>query len=136
MKTIKPFCFFILLSANISNIGAKTNSPSAFIFSQYPNKTVVIKDHTFTNANAYFSASTTYFFEIYKGGNANALITAFQKNNAVQSLVAGKITGDFQAFTLTLKSAQNKVWFKQLFATAGLNSIVINQNSIMDVSTL
>jgi hypothetical protein len=101
--------------------------------------TICIKHPAADNANAFFSGSTMYQFEVYKVGSSADIakvIAAFQKDAAVESITVGALTGDYQAFTLTLKSKKTKSWFVGTFKQAGLPAIRLNRLEIVAVDKM
>lgn len=108
-------------------------------YSETPARTIVIKHPAANNPATFFSTSTVLTFEVFKPGSKEdvaAIIKALTKDGNVQSCTAGVLTGDYQAFTLTLKSAKDKAWFASLFKKAGLNTIKINNNPIVEVDKM
>ena len=65
-----------------------------------------------------------------------ALIAAFTKNADVESCNLGVTTGDFQAFTLVLKSAKDKQWFINAFKKAGLMTMKINNKPVVNTENI
>lgn len=101
--------------------------------------TVIIKNPLADNATAFFSGATIYNFEVYKAGNAQDLakiVAAFQKDKEVESFSVGTLTGDYQAFTLVLKSKKNKTWFSTAFKAAGLTFVRLNRAEPVAVDKL
>lgn len=101
--------------------------------------TVVIKHPAADNSNSFFAGSNVYNFEVYKPGGAEAMakiVAAFQSDPAVQAFSVGTLTGDYQAFTLVLKSKKNKNWFIAAFKAAGLNQVRINRSEPVTVDKL
>lgn len=101
--------------------------------------TVVIKHPSADNAAAFFSGATMYNFEVYKAGSAQELakiVAAFQKDKDVESFTVGTLTGDYQAFTLVLKTKKSKTWFSTAFKNAGLNFVRLNRAEPVAVDKL
>jgi hypothetical protein len=64
-------------------------------------------------------------------------VTALKSDPAVESVNVGALTGgSYQAITITLKIAQNKAWFINEFKRAGLNTIKINNNPVVEVEKI
>src|SRR4051812_10204982 len=88
---------------------------------EIPAKTVLIKNPGAENAATFFSSSMTYFFEVYKSGGQEGnqiIIKSFEQDPAVASILPGTLTGEYQAFALTLKTPQTKGWFSTAFKNA------------------
>jgi hypothetical protein len=140
MKILKALSISCLLGAAVINSTAVANNNSIVNnFTEIPVKTVCIKNPNAADVNKFFSETTVLSFEVYKAGSADeiAKIVASLKNNkGVESITEGKLTGDYQSMTLTLKSAKNKAWFAAEFKKAGLNTIRINNNPIVEVEKM
>lgn len=101
--------------------------------------TICLKHPAADNSAAFFSGSLVYQFEVFQVGsneNLSRIIAAFQKENDVESITVGTLTGDYQAFHLTLKKQKNKDWFATTFRKAGLNTIRINRRDIVTVDKM
>jgi hypothetical protein len=127
----------LLLSGSVAvNASAK----SAYVmFKETPAKTVCIKAANATDANAFFSASTSYFFEVYKPGTKTDLLDIVNKlksQEGVEACSPGTITGDYCAITLTLKTKKDKAWFVNAFSKAGLNHVKMNNGEAVEISKL
>ncbi|MEO6303237.1 MAG: hypothetical protein ABIP51_08690, partial [Bacteroidia bacterium] len=102
-------------------------------------KTVCIKNPAAADAGKFFSEVTVVSFEIYKAGSQDEvakIAASLKKDAAVESVTEGKATGDYQSMTLVLKSAKNKAWFASEFKKAGLNTVRINNNPIVEVDKM
>ncbi len=109
------------------------------ILADIPAKTIVIKHPEAADVTKYFANATVINFEIYKVGSATDLekiIKSISGDANVQSFVAGRVTGDFSAVTLILKSAKGKIWFANLVKNAGLAHIKINNNVAVEADKL
>jgi hypothetical protein len=140
MKILKTLSLSILLSGAFvsSSLVANENMLHVY-FSETPAKTICIKNSAASNTDTYFASTTVISFEVYKAGSAEdvaKIIKTLKKDGAVESCVEGALTGDYQAITLTLKSAKNKAWFVNQFKKAGLNTIKINNNPIVEVDKM
>ena len=140
MKLSKLLSIALLIGTPvlISNVQAK-NGPAVSIYSETPAKTVIIKHPAANNIEGFFSTTTNLMFEVYKAGTKEDLakiIAAIKKNSNVQDCVEGPLNGDYQAITLTLKEMKNKQWYAELFLKAGLNTIKINNNPIVEVGKM
>lgn len=101
--------------------------------------TICIKHPAAENSGTFFSGSMVYQFEVFQIGGAEnmaKIISSFQKDKDVESITVGTLTGDFQAFHLTLKKQKNKEWFSSTFRKAGLNTIRINRREIVTVDKM
>lgn len=140
MKILKALSISCLLGASVINSTTVANNNSNVTnFTGIPAKTVCIKNPNAADVNKFFSETTVLSFEVYKAGSADeiAKIVASLKNNkGVESVTEGKLTGDYKSMTLTLKSAKNKAWFASEFKKAGLNTIRINNNPIVEVEKM
>lgn len=140
MKKLRIFYFFLFLSSVISNFSlyATVNKANVINFDT-PDKTICIKNPDATDTDKYFSSNTVYYFEIFKGGTSDQLdqiIKLLKKDSAVLSCLKNSLNGDFQAITLTLKTLKSKSWFINQFKKAGLNTIKINNNPIVEVEKM
>jgi hypothetical protein len=131
-KTLFPFLLICLLFFSSGHLKAQTNSGSAVT----PNKTIVIKHPGANDVNAFFSSNTVLSFEVYKPGELTPLINALKKDGNVENCTAGTLTGDYQQFTVSLKSAKDKAWFVALFQKAGLGHIKINNKPVTEVGKI
>jgi hypothetical protein len=141
MTILKTLSITLLLAGSMVSSAALTVNPSveSVFNTDYPAKTIVIKNMAAEDINKYFSTGTIFNFEVYKVGSKadiDGLIALFQKDGAVESLNMGTTTADFQAFTLVLKSAKDKQWFINAFKKAGLNTIKVNRNAVVEVEKL
>ncbi|MDO8999714.1 MAG: hypothetical protein Q7W45_08115 [Bacteroidota bacterium] len=140
MKILKSLSISLLLGAAIVNSNAfGKNNTSIVNFSEIPAKTVCIKNPNAVDVNKFFSETTILSFEIYKPGSKEEItkiINSLKKDAAVETVSEGKLTGDYQSITLTLKSTKNKAWFAAEFKKAGLNTIRINNNPIVEVDKM
>ena len=140
MTILKTLSITLLLAGPmVSSASFASNFPVVSINNDFPVRTIFIKHTTADDATKFFSSNTVVNFEVYKVGSKadiNALIASFQKSKDVESMNLGITTGDYQAFTLVLKTTQNKQWFINEFKKAGLNTIKINRNAVVDVDKL
>ncbi|MCW3077304.1 MAG: hypothetical protein JWO32_1913 [Bacteroidetes bacterium] len=137
MKIIKS----LIVAGMLVTAGANASETAVaeIIFSETPAKTVCIKHPEAADANKYFSTSTVVMFEVYKAGTHGEvakMIKSLKSDSNVQSVSEGALTGDYQAITLTLKSAKDKSWFISEFKKAGLSHIKINNNPIVEIEKL
>lgn len=140
MKILKTLSVSFLLGAAMINSTASASTINTVInLSEIPAKTVCIKNPSAADVNKFFSATTVLSFEVYKAGSKEEItkiINLLKKDADVESVSEGKLTGDYQSITLTLKSAKNKAWFATEFKKAGLNTIRINNNPIVEVDKI
>ncbi|MBA3682153.1 MAG: hypothetical protein H0W73_13495 [Bacteroidetes bacterium] len=140
MKILKTLSVSFLLGVAVLNSTAfGKNTGVSVNFSEIPVKTVCIKHAAAVDANAFFSQVTMLSFEVYKAGSADEvakIVSSLKKNAAVESVTEGKLNGDYQQITITLKSAKNKAWFASEFKKAGLNTVRINNNPIVEVDKM
>jgi hypothetical protein len=137
MKIIKTLLISCMLAGAVTTVSAV--NPITVNYNQYPAKTICIKNPQAANANQFFSSSTVLMFEVYKAGSADDLAKILKVLNSdpnVESVSEGPLTGDFQALTISLKSAKNKAWFVALFKKAGLNTIKINNNPVTEIDKI
>lgn len=140
MKIFKTLSLSLMLTGALvsSTVYGKVNSMTVN-YAETPAKTVVLKHPAAANTTNYFAAATLITFEVYKVGSTadiENVIQAFQKEAGVESITAGNVTGDYQAFSLSLKTAKNKAWFVATLKKAGLTSIKVNNNAIVSVDQL
>jgi hypothetical protein len=140
MKIFKIVSFSLLLASLSINsaVFASTNGLDKTVIN-YPAKTAIIKNPLAEDAGKFFATSTTINFEVYKVGSKDdvtALIAAFTKNADVESCNLGVTTGDFQAFTLVLKSAKDKQWFINAFKKAGIMTMKINNKAVVNTDAI
>jgi len=139
MKIFKTLSLSILLVATtVSSVASTTNSHKITL-ADIPAKTVCIKHPEATDATKYFANATVITFEIYKAGTfteMEAIMKALKNDANVDNAVAGKVTGDFSAVTLSLKSAKGKAWFAAYVKKAGLTHIKINNNAPVEADKL
>ena len=140
MKILKTLSVYFLLGAAMINSTASASTINTVInLSEIPAKTVCIKNPSAADVNKFFSETTVLSFEVYKAGSKEEItkiINFLKKDAAVESVSEGKLTGDYQSITLILKSAKNKAWFATEFKKAGLNTIRINNNPIVEVDKM
>ncbi len=140
MKIFKTLSVSFLLGVAMINSAAfGKNNTVSINFSDIPAKTVCIKNPAAADANKFFSETKMLSFEIYKAGSQDEvakIMASFKKDAAVESVTEGKLNGDYQQITITLKSAKNKAWFATEFKKAGLNNIRINNNPIVEVEKM
>ena len=140
MKILKIVSLSLILASVSfsSTVFASANEASKAAIN-YPAKTVIIKNPLAEDAGKFFSTSTTVNFEVYRVGSKDdvaSLIAAFTKNADVESCNLGVTTGDFQAFTLVLKSAKDKQWFINAFKKAGLMTMKINNKPVVNTDNI
>ena len=125
----------MFLSVVAINTTAETKN-TIFVFGEYPAKTVCIKHPAAENVNKYFSEATVISFEVFKLDDKATYIKYLQSNPDVESVTEGGLTGDFQMFTITMKTAKNKAWFVALLKRAGSRDIKINNMSVKSLDNL
>ncbi|MDX2171653.1 MAG: hypothetical protein SFY56_00940 [Bacteroidota bacterium] len=139
MKIFKTLSLSILLAATtVSSVAKATNSYKVTLV-DIPAKTVCMKHPEAADATKYFASATVINFEIYKVGSTadmEKIIKSLSSDANVESCEAGKITGDFSAVTLSLKSAKGKAWFAAFVKKAGLTHIKINNNAPVEADKL
>ena len=135
MKTIKFIFTAIAIIFSYLFISAN-NQAESHMFGETPAKTIVIKNPAADDVNTFFSGSQTYFFEVYKIGEAKVVIDLIKKNKDVETCVANNVIGDYTPITVSLKSTKNKAFFITLFKSAGLNTIRINHKEICIVEKM
>ena len=140
MKIFKILSLSSLLALTVvsNTINAKVNTVK-LAFIEIPVKTVCIKHPEAADATKYFANATIVSFEVYKAGGAaeiDKIIKLLSADTNVESCTAGKVTGDFSAITLTLKTAKNKAWFVSQFKKAGLTHIKLNNNAPVEADKL
>jgi hypothetical protein len=140
MQILKPLSLSVLLAvAAINTPVCGTVNPVTVNYSETPAKTIILKHPAANNAAAFFSGNTAFMFEVFKPGSKeelNRMVKLLAADANVQSCNEGQQTGDYQAITLVLKSAKDKAWFASLFKKAGLTTIKINNNPVVDVDKM
>ena len=140
MRILKILSLSTLLSTGVLNLEATTETSVLTLnYVETPAKTICLKNPAASNPATFFSTSTVIMFEVYKPGSKEEMakiVSSLKKDANVQSCDEGNITGDYYALTLTLKSAKDKAWFAALFKKAGLNTIKINNNPVLEVDKL
>jgi hypothetical protein len=130
MKKLSSLLVIILTVLSLSIQAQSTELPA---------HGVSIKNPAADNANTFFSSSTSYYFEVYKVGGKEGIDhikKSFEEDPAVASIQEGRATGDYQSFTLILKTAQTKGWFGTAFKNAGLTHIRLNRQAVIPVEKL
>jgi len=140
MKIFKTLSIAFLLTGALAGTSAygKVN-PAVVKYSDLPAKTAVIKHPAAANVNAFFSDATLFHFEVYKIGSKqdiDMVIKAFTKDSNVESCTAGRVTGDYQAFDVSIKTKKDKAWFVSKLKQAGINTIKINNEPPVGVESL
>ena len=139
MKILKTLSVAVLLTGALvsSTVYGKVN-PTIVNYNETPAKTVVLKHPAASNTTSYFSAATVITFEVYKVGtkaDMDNVTKVFLKEGA-ESCTLGGLTGNYQAYTISLKDPKSKAWFAATFKKAGLNSIKINNNEVVSVDQM
>ncbi len=140
MRILRNIALAVLItSVSQPVLAGKDFTGAGILYSETPAKTICIKSPAADNTNGFFSSTTTLFFEVYKAGNKEeiaAIVKTLSKNSNVRSCSEGLLTGDYQAFTIDLKSTMDKAAFVKLFKSAGLNTIKINNNPVVAVDKM
>ena len=139
MKILKIVSFSVLLVGSVVSPTINAANYSSVILADIPAKTVCIKHPEAADANKYFAAATVVNFEVYKAGSTaevDKIVKILSEDKNVESCTADKVTGDFSAITLSLKSAKNKAYFVNLFKKAGLTTIKLNNNAPVEADKL
>lgn len=140
MKIFKTLSLSLVLSAAMLSAAPIQAVLSLGIYNETPARTIILKHPMAADANKFFASGTFFNFEVYQPGSAadlNKIVTALKSDPAVESVNVGALTGgSYQAITITLKIAQNKAWFINEFKRAGLNTIKINNNPVVEVEKI
>ena len=139
MKILRIISFSVLLVGAVVSPTINAANSSTVVLADIPAKTVCIKHPEAADANKYFAAATVVNFEVYKAGsiaNVEKIVKLLSEDKNVESCTAGKVTGDFSAITLSLKSAKNKAYFVGLFKKAGLTTVKLNNNAPVEADKL
>ena len=140
MRFLKTLSLTLVLSTAVLNSMAINGAYALAInYLETPAKTICIKNPAASNPTTFFSTTTVLMFEVYKPGSKeemDKIVSSLKKDSNVQSCDEGATTGDYHAITLVLKSAKDKAWFVSLFKKAGLNTVKINNNPIIDTEKL
>jgi len=139
MKIFKILSLSLALTAFMLHSASLQAGTGKAIYSETPAKTIVFKHPLANDANTFFASGTVFNFEVYKAGSKEEvakIVAALKSDAAVELVNEGTITGDYQAFTLVLKSAKTKAWFAAEFKKAGLNTIKLNNNPVVEVEKM
>ncbi len=139
MKLIKTFALSLLLSTVVVSATASNKLTTITKAVTIPDKTICIKNPNAVDADKFFSSITMLNFEIYKPGSVefvNSVVETLRKNPTIESVTIGKVTGDFHAITIVLKSANPKEFFVNNFKRAGLFNIKINNNDAVSIDKI
>jgi hypothetical protein len=136
MKLAKTFALSLLMLGMGVAVAAPVSSKAVIKFAETPVKTVVIKNPGAADANKYFSTVTTITFWVYKAGSTDEITQKLKKNSDVASCGAGKLAGDYQEMTVTLKTAKDKAFWASLFKSAGMGHIKINNNEVVEMEKM
>lgn len=140
MQILKTLSLSLLLSTVFVSGSLKSHvNHIVSNYSEPPAKTICLKNPAAMNTTEFFSTTTVLMFEVYKAGSAEdmaKIIADLKKDSNVQDCVAGTVTGDYAAITLVLKAKKDKTWFSGLFKKAGLNTIKINNGSVISVDKM
>jgi len=139
MKMLKTLSVSLLLTCAMVNNVSAISPLSAAYYNETPVKTIVVKHPMANDAGKFFSASKVVFFEIYKPGTKDEkakIISSLKNNPDVETVTEGAVVGDYHGITIVLKTEKNKQWFVSEFKKAGLNTIKMNNNPIVEVDKL
>ncbi len=137
MEILRTLSLSVLLSvaAVNSNSYAQAN-PAAIKSAEMSAKTIIIKHPMANDPATFFATNTLITFEIYKPGDIAKAISVMSKDPNVADCKMGAVTGDYYQVNLTVKSLKDKMWYGTLFKKAGLNTIKINNNPIVEVGKM
>ena len=141
MQILKTLSLTLLLASPALSIDAtgQVNGKINAIAGDYkemPIKTIVIKHPAANDPATFFSTNTLFSFEVYKPGDMSKIIAAIKQDPDVLECGKGNVTGDYHQVNLSLKTTKDKAWFAALFKKAGLASIKINNNPIVEVAKM
>jgi len=140
MKILKLFLVTLVFALTTYSASAQAGvAITAVSPSEPPAKTVFFKHPNAVDLNQFFSESKIYMFEVYKIGNKEDLakvIKSLSSDKEVENVSAGVVTGDYQAIQMLLKTTKDTAWFIKQFQKAGLKTIKINNNPIVEVEKL
>jgi len=137
MQILRTFTLSLLLSAAAINTHSYAQAnPAAIKTATMPDKTIIIKHPMANDPATFFATNSLITFEIYKPGDIAKIIAALAKDPDVVDCRMGTVTGDYYQVNLTVKVSKNKMWYGALFKKAGLNTIKINNNPIVDVEKM
>lgn len=139
MQIFKTLSVSLMLAAtlNIADSFAQQNPPpSEKNIIDPPSNTIFIKNPAASQPATFFSTSIVLSFEIYKPTEISKIVSTLAKDPNVASCLPGKITGDFQQVSLTVKASKDKMWYAALFKKAGLATIKINNDPIVDIDKM
>lgn len=139
MKKLSLYSLFIMMSLSAVTTASVNSNIEKVVLKETPAKTICIKNAMASDANKFFSTTTSFYFEVYKPGSKAELVAIIDKLKAtdgVENCTPGNVTGDYYAITLTLKSAKDKAWFAKTVKAAGLGHIKINNNEVVEVEKM
>jgi|GEM_PF-987221 len=141
MQFLKTLSLSLLLAVAVNRtpVFAQVNgqvNATAAKYSETPVKTVIVKNPMANDPATYFATGTVFSFEIFKPGDIAKITSAIKKQAGVESCTLGNVTGDYYQVNIVLKATKNKMWFSEVFKKAGLNTIKINNNPIVEVAKM
>ena len=135
MQILKAFSITALLALGVVNSELQAQANSS-VQTATPPKTIVIKHPLAANPDNFFSTGTAFTFEIFKAGDVSIITELLKKDANVSQCTVGNVTGDYSQISIALKAQKDKKWFAALFKKAGLNTIKINNNTIVTVDKM
>ena len=140
MKILKMISISLLIASCSSSAFAVTNKNNfVSMYVETPAKMICLKNSAASNVDEFFKSTTIFNFEIYKPGTKEELakiISFLKKESGVETCITSSVAGDYQGVTLVLKNVKNKAWFISAFKKAGLNTIKINNNPIVEIEKM
>jgi exopolysaccharide biosynthesis protein len=132
MKKIKFLTIALFFIGAISSVNAK-------VLTEIPVKTAVIKAAGAENADLFFSTTKVVAIHVFKAGTTedlNTLVTKLKENSSVEQVILGKTTGDYTNINITLKEVKNKSFWMELFKSAGMDHVKINNKEAVETGKL
>ncbi len=126
------------LTITLFFVGAMS-SANAKVLNEIPAKTAVIKAVGAENTDAFFSTTKAVAIHLFKAGTTedlNATIAKLKENKSVEQVILGKTTGDYTNINITLKEVKNKAFWIELFKSAGMDHVKINNKEAVETGNL
>lgn len=132
MKKIKFLTIALFFIGAISSVNAK-------VLTEIPVKTAVIKAAGAENTDLFFSTTKVVAIHVFKAGTTedlNALVAKLKESGSVEQVILGKTTGDYTNINITLKEIKNKSFWIELFKSAGMDHVKINNKEAIETGKL
>lgn len=91
------------------------------------------------NADLFFLMTKVVAIHVLKAGTTedlNTLVMKLKENSSVEQVILGKTTGDYTNINITLKEIKNKSFWMELFKSAGVDHVKINNKEAVETGKL